>query len=89
MTKKWSEPLTQEECDQLGADVRVLVVWSGGNGPHEYVTGNPRHGHAYIPGGSCDDGDLTFVGKASSYTIVRRMTEHALAVGVRQVAYPR
>lgn len=31
------EALTQAEVDTLPAGTRVLVTWSGGNGPHEYV----------------------------------------------------
>lgn len=30
--------LTQAEVDKLPDDTKILVIWSGGNGPHEYTT---------------------------------------------------
>jgi hypothetical protein len=71
MNTVWSDPLTQEQCDRLPAGTRVLVIWTGGNGPCEYVTGTPRNGHSYVPGCSNDDGELTFVGALKPRTIVR------------------
>lgn len=32
-----SRALTQAEVDALPDGTRILVTWSGGNGPHEYV----------------------------------------------------
>lgn len=33
------KPLTREEFLGLPIGTRVTVLWSGGNGPHEYVIG--------------------------------------------------
>lgn len=42
-----SDFLTQEQVNELPIGTRVEVVWSGGNGPHEYqIIG--RHGEGRI-----------------------------------------
>ena len=30
-------PLTRDEVAQLDEGTRVVIIWSGGNGPHEYT----------------------------------------------------
>lgn len=48
-------PLTREEVEALEPGTTIVVIWSGGNGPHEYVVserngtlyaGDPRNGNA-------------------------------------------
>lgn len=39
--------LTQEEVDQLPEGTRVSIIWSGGNGPHEYIIGK-HYGLSYV-----------------------------------------
>jgi hypothetical protein len=31
------DPLLEEEVDQLAEGTPVVVIWTGGNGPHQYV----------------------------------------------------
>ena len=56
-------PLSQAEVNDLAAGARVLVTWSGGNGPHEYTVQVDKWGNraAYAFGVFCDY--LTEVGQ--------------------------
>ena len=47
------DPLTAEEVQALPKGTRLLVLWGGGNGPHEYVW---RDGKVFCPD-SDDTGD--------------------------------
>lgn len=38
--KQLKNYLTQEEVNRLPNKTRVMVLWSGGNGPHEYIIFN-------------------------------------------------
>jgi hypothetical protein len=60
--------LTQEEVNKLPVDTRVLVVWSGGNGPHIYTISGHRNGSAIINNYFRDT--LDFVGKERFHTRV-------------------
>ena len=61
--------LTQEQVNELEIGVRVEVVWSGGNGPHEYTIMG-RHGdEVYVDTAKHDF--LDFVGDAPPFTTVR------------------
>ncbi len=50
-------PLTLEAVRALPDGVRILVLWSGGNGPHEYIWCN---GRVFVPGhqSSCSLGGI-------------------------------
>lgn len=68
--------LTQAEVDALPDGAMIEVTWSGGNGPHVYVT--ERHGRyvaALVPGGPMKGyqaGVLMFCGEKPR-TEVRRV----------------
>lgn len=42
-----AEPLSAEEVERLPEGARVVVIWSGGNGPHEYVIAVDERGERY------------------------------------------
>lgn len=75
--------LTQEECEGLADGERVMITWSGGNGPHEYEVGRDKRGFASvvhrIPGIGPEAGKiykhthLRFVGKERYHTHVQRI----------------
>ncbi len=41
---KVDDLLTQEQVEQLPRNTLVSVIWSGGNGPHVYMTDRDRWG---------------------------------------------
>ena len=41
--------------EQLPEGTRVLITWSGGNGPHKYITRVNRFGARYFAVESCPD----------------------------------
>ena len=49
---EFGDPLTADEVAQLSDGTRVIIIWSGGNGPHTYVIAadedDPRR-YAVIP----------------------------------------
>ena len=64
--------LTMEEVVELEPGTRIVVTWSGGNGPHEYKVGRwydevvacclpPSEGIRHL---------LDFIGPASPFTVV-------------------
>lgn len=61
--------LTQEQVDALEVGARVEVVWSGGNGPHEYVISEHWGGRACVDNPYKDP--LDFVGPKAPFTTVR------------------
>jgi hypothetical protein len=70
-------PLSAEDAEHLPEGARVVVIWSGGNGPHEYVIAVDRYGRRYVVSPRyADDPDdrmrwhnpLTFVGVERFHT---------------------
>ncbi len=43
-----TKPLTQAQVDSLPTGTRIRVIWSGGNGPHEYLTERDRDGTVLV-----------------------------------------
>ena len=41
------EPLTMEEVSALEHDTQVIIIWSGGNGPHTYWIDRRNKGAVY------------------------------------------
>lgn len=80
---EFGEPLTADEVALLPEGTRVVVIWSGGNGPHEGVIaadeGDPER--YYVPRHLVDDermryyNPLTFVGGQRFHTRVWRVIE--------------
>lgn len=74
-TKHKGTPLTQEEVDALVAGTKVVITWSGGNGPHEYTI-HKREGQntsfvkEHNPNAGWWDGEIDFVGPERPHTIV-------------------
>jgi len=75
------EPLPAEDVERLTEGARVVVIWSGGNGPHEYVIAVDERGEHYAvsPRFADDPNDrmrwynpLTFVGVERYHTRVWR-----------------
>lgn len=68
--------LTQEQVNALPAGVLVEITWSGGNGPHVYVTGRDKRDNLYVE--SPDNPAMNyrhsvrFVGAERYHTRVRR-----------------
>lgn len=67
-------PLTQEEVDNLPAGTKVVITWSGGNGPHEYTIHKRDYSGSFVkesnPNAGSYDGEIDFVGEKSPYTVV-------------------
>lgn len=63
------ELLSQAEVDELPDGARVIVIWSGGNGPHEYEICR-RNGDVCVKNIYTDR--LDFVGKTAYHTRVER-----------------
>lgn len=67
--------LTQTECDNLSIGSHVRVLWSGGNGPHDYVV-VAQHPAAVVSERDYENGcidmisELVFVGEDSPFTVV-------------------
>ncbi len=67
--------LTQEEVDNLPAGTKVIITWSGGNGPCEYTI-QKREGRNgsfvkdHNPNAGWWDGEIDFVGKENFHTKV-------------------
>lgn len=74
--QKLSQFLTQKEVDELPVDTKVIITWTGGNGPHEYkihkrdgVTGSFVNEHN--PNAGWYDGEIDFVGEENYHTRVQ------------------
>jgi len=71
-----TEPLSTEDVERLPEGAHVVVIWSGGNGPHEYVVAVDRHGRRYAARNDDPDDQLrwynplTFVGVERYHTRV-------------------
>lgn len=52
--------ITQAECNALPIGTKVRVIWSGGNGPHEYTIGSKWSGRSCVD--NCYQDPLDFVG---------------------------
>ena len=68
-------PLTQKQVNNLTEGTRVLITWSGGNGPHEYIIHKRKDDElSYVkehnPNCGWWDGEITFVGKEKFNTQV-------------------
>lgn len=81
MTKPVHVPpyLTQEEVNALPDGTKIVVTWSGGNGPAVYTVrqvkweGDYRYSVAMYKtraGAEIETGDLDFVGDKKPYTLV-------------------
>jgi len=47
------DPLSNRELADLPEGTPVVITWSGGNGPHRYVTGSDKWGkQTFIPCGT-------------------------------------
>ena len=68
--------LTQEEVNNLSIGTKVRIIWSGGNGPHDYVirtkAGNLSCVDRLNPNAGWYYGQIDFVGKESFHTQVWR-----------------
>lgn len=60
--------LSQKECDKLPVGTKVIVTWSGGNGPHEYTV--VRHWGGVSLVDTAYDDPLDFVGQEFYHTAV-------------------
>lgn len=69
-------PLTEEEVAQLEEGTPVTVIWSGGNGPHDYIitvnAAGDRHAWSGISLGTRVYNPLRFVGQERFHTRVWR-----------------
>lgn len=59
--------LTQSEVDALDEGTKVLIVWGGGNGPHEYTIHKPWEGHSWAKEANSP---ITSCGSKSPSTLV-------------------
>ena len=85
------DPLTEKEVSKLPEGTPITVVWSGGNGPHDYVVtvrGDQRYAAV-----NTDPGDrmrfynpLRFVGQRSYHTRVWLKEEDLVADTARWLA---
>lgn len=73
------EPLTSEQVAELADGTPVTIIWSGGNGPHDYVIGvrsGRRYATSKMPGSDRidwgSDGPIRFVGQRRPFTRVWR-----------------
>lgn len=69
------ELLTAEEVEKLPNGTKVIITWSGGNGPHRYVIQRIRYGTiiARMPGEKHlrpKNHTINFVGKERYHTHV-------------------
>jgi len=74
------EPLTAEEVASLAHGTEVVIIWSGGNGPHHYWIWRTPDGMAYARSDSEDEGEflrlslwkdpISFVGNQRFHTRV-------------------
>ena len=55
-----SPPLTEAEVGALPEGTRVVVIWTGGNGPHRYRITVDRRGDRYAWSGAGRDARLRF-----------------------------
>ena len=67
--------LTQEEVDTLPAGTKVIITWSGGNGPHEYTIHKRNNETGSFvkdsnPNAGWYDGEIDFVGNKKFNTHV-------------------
>ena len=51
------DPLTRQEVEALPDGTRIIVIWSGGNGPHRYTL---RHHLGYLVAVSQHDAEDYF-----------------------------
>ena len=68
-TRITSDPLTPEEAAVLPADTEIMVIWSGGNGPHRYRVVIGPNGIRYA-GDLRNDNPLDFIGQERFHTRV-------------------
>jgi hypothetical protein len=68
--------LAREEIETLAEGEPVTVIWSGGNGPAEYVISVDHNGERYVWDGETENlrfyNPLTFVGPERFHTRVWR-----------------
>ena len=67
-----TEPLTQEQVDELPEGAEVEITWSGGNGPHRYLIAIDVNGTRCVDTVYCDP--IDFVGPDRPFTVVRRVS---------------
>ena len=67
--------LKQKAVDNLPAGTKVMIIWSGGNGPHEYIIHKRRGSQRSFvnednPNAGWWDGLIDFVGSEKYHTKV-------------------
>lgn len=67
--------LSQKEVDNLPEGTKVIITWSGGNGPHEYtilkrVGQKGSFVSPHNPNAGWYDGEIDFVGTENYHTHV-------------------
>lgn len=70
-------PLTEEQVAELPEGAKVIVIWSGGNGPHRYVVAVSEWGRIHVWDGKTEQlrysgNELRFVGQERYHTRVWR-----------------
>lgn len=70
-----NSPLTPDEVNRLPEGATVTVIWSGGNGPHDYLVVVGDDGQRYVAAESAPIelrfyNPLTFVGQERFHTRV-------------------
>jgi hypothetical protein len=72
--KHKGKPLNQEEVNNLSKGTKVVITWTGGNGPHLYEIHKRDDGLSYVkehnPNAGWWDGEIDFVGPEKPHTIV-------------------
>lgn len=68
--------LTQKEVDLLPVGTKVIITWSGGNGPHKYTIHKRKGINAsfvkkHNPNAGWWDGEIDFVGSERYHTRVK------------------
>lgn len=67
-------PLTEAEVAELAEGALVTVIWSGGNGPHDYEIAVDARGQRYAWTGRCESvpfyNPLRFIGQERFHTRV-------------------
>ncbi len=76
MMNNMEKLLTQNEVDNLPEGTKVIITWTGGNGPHEYMIHKRKGSNAsfvkpHNPNSGWWDGEIDFVGKERFHTHVQ------------------
>jgi hypothetical protein len=74
---KHNKLLSQEEVNLLPIGTKVIVTWTGGNGPHKYKIAEHRK-DGPVTNIGIKNGHLDFVGKESYHTHVSIVNKEEL-----------